>query len=131
MTQTLLTWDGFDRAVSLLAASLEGRSFTGIYGFPRGGLPLAVALSHRLDLPLLPDITTGCLVVDDICDSGRTLLSAMKHQPAGFAVWVAKSFPDGLDLIAATLDESESWIVFPWELPSNASTDEQLYRASR
>ena len=47
---------------------------TGVYGIPRGGLILATLLSYKLDIPLLLNASKGCLIVDDIADSGRTLL---------------------------------------------------------
>lgn len=34
---------------------------------------VAVALSHRLELPLLTQPQPGCLVVDDVYETGRTL----------------------------------------------------------
>jgi hypothetical protein len=51
----VLTWHDFDRAVASIAERLHGRRFRGVHGLPRGGLVLAVSLSHRLELPLLPD----------------------------------------------------------------------------
>ena len=40
---------------------------------PRGGLPVAVALSHKTDIPItmFANETTGVLWVDDIVDSGK------------------------------------------------------------
>lgn len=131
MNHLSLSWTDFDLAVSILADCFSDSTFTGVYGFPRGGLPLAVALSHRLDLPLLPSLSPGCLAVDDICDSGRTLLSALDRQPAAFAVWVVKTRPLHLPLTAVISDSTDRWILFPWELPSNAINDQQLYLASR
>lgn len=46
-----------------------------IYGIPRGGIPLAIELSHKLNLPLVTDknhINSSTLVVDDVVDSGKT-----------------------------------------------------------
>ncbi|MEY2749954.1 MAG: hypothetical protein RLZZ168_1970 [Cyanobacteriota bacterium] len=49
-----LSWQEFDRAVEQLAAhARQLPEPCGIHGVPRGGLVLAVALSHRLELPLL------------------------------------------------------------------------------
>ena len=46
---------------------------SGIYGIPRGGLCLAVALSHKLNIELLKEPRNNILIVDDIYDSGETL----------------------------------------------------------
>jgi hypoxanthine phosphoribosyltransferase len=50
--------------------------FRNVYGLPRGGLVLAVKLSHLLDIPLLIHrvaVNQNTLVVDDISDTGDTL----------------------------------------------------------
>jgi len=47
------SWEEFDAAADMIADEIKSKGllkkFTHIYGIPRGGLPLAVALSHRLD----------------------------------------------------------------------------------
>lgn len=47
-----LTWADFDRAVAVLAALVNRTPTRRLYGIPRGGLCLAVALSHATGLPL-------------------------------------------------------------------------------
>ena len=92
-TMRLLSWDDFDRAVDHIAARCAGRRFSGIHGIPRGGLCLAVALSHRLALPLLADARPGCLLVDDVYETGLTL-EAHRHLPETEAVvWISKAEP--------------------------------------
>jgi len=108
----LLSWHDFDRAVATIAERLHGRSFSGVHGLPRGGLVLAVSLSHRLELPLLPAPQPGCLVVDDVYETGRTL--APFRQLEAVEVW-----PD------------PEWIVFPWEDSARAAEEERSYRQSR
>ena len=60
------------RALSCLVK--KDKSVKNLFGIPRGGLVVAVFLSHVLILPLAsapnPNET---LVVDDIADSGKTL----------------------------------------------------------
>ena len=68
-----LSWTQFDQAVSVLAKRYSAISMTGIYGVPRGGLCLAVALSHALQQPLLSDPVPDALIVDDVYETGRTL----------------------------------------------------------
>src|SRR3990167_4454373 len=77
------TWEQFNKAVKLLADNLKpvSKFAKNIYGLPRGGLILAVALSHQLDLPLLFDkkkINKETIIVDDISDSGQTLTKLLK-----------------------------------------------------
>ena len=124
-----LSWDDFDQAVYQLASLFKDRVLTGVYGFPRGGLCLAVALSHRLRLPLLHEIEPGCLVVDDIYETGRTLAPASQYEGAECAVWISKVEPTWFR--AVKVIDSPDWIIFPWEDPRSAITDEEAYRASR
>lgn len=124
----LLTWDEFDEAVYRIASMYEGRAFNGIYGFPRGGLPLAVALSHHLGLPLVQELEPDCLVVDDVYESGETLSKVRWFEGCHAAVWISKSPPTWFK--AAEVVDTDEWLIFPWENPANAAADEDAYRAS-
>ena len=44
------TWSEFDKSVEYIADKCKILEFSGIYGVPRGGLCLAVALSHKLNI---------------------------------------------------------------------------------
>lgn len=123
----VLTWDEFDAAVAKIAARVGGK-VTGVYGLPRGGLPLAVALSHRLGVPMLQAPEPGALVVDDVYETGRTL-APFRDAPWLVAVWISKAEPAWWQ--AAEVVSSREWLVFPWENPATAHNDEETYRASR
>jgi len=69
-----LDWLDFDLAISRLYDRYKGIEFSGVYGVKRGGLALAVALSHQLKLKFLNKPNTDCLWVDDIIDSGATFV---------------------------------------------------------
>ena len=69
----VLSWPQFDQAVQQLASRFAGSAVTGVYGVPRGGLCLAVALSHAIDRPLLSAPEPSALIVDDVYETGRTL----------------------------------------------------------
>lgn len=117
MTQkTYLSWDDVEHMLDEVVAKLpSGSHFTGVYGLPRGGLVPAVMLSHRLDIPLLAAASPGCLVLDDIADSGITL----KHySDLGYKIAVlvykfhrSEVRPDYSGLIT----NDPNWVVFPWE----------------
>ena len=47
------TWWEFDKSVEQIANKCRFKDFSGIYGVPRGGLCLAVALSHKLKIETL------------------------------------------------------------------------------
>lgn len=110
----IFTWADFDSAVDYLATMLKVyKSLQDIYGIPRGGLPLAVALSHRLDLPLTTVPTPETLVVDDISDSGATL-SRVPKPVWGVATihYVTTSHvkPDFYYKV-----RQADWVIYPWE----------------
>jgi hypoxanthine phosphoribosyltransferase len=124
-----LSWAEFDHAVETIAGSCRGSAFNGIHGIPRGGLVLAVALSHRLELPLLETPQPGCLVVDDVYETGQTLAPHRNLAESRVVVWVSKAEPQWWQAVEVT--HSSEWIVFPWEQAAVATRDEADYRASR
>ena len=125
----ILSWHDFDQAVESIASRYRGRRFSGIHGIPRGGLVLAVSLSHRLELPLLPEAQPGCLLVDDVYETGQTLAPYRQLADCTALVWVSKAEPQWWE--AVQVFPSSDWIVFPWEDAAAAALDEQRYRASR
>ncbi len=122
-----LSWQAFDRAVEQIARDASG--VQGVYGIPRGGLVLAVALSHRLGLPLLAEAEPGCLVVDDVYETGLTLAPYRQLQNSRVVVWISKAEPQWWHAVEVT--RSSEWLVFPWESTAAAVDDEASYRASR
>jgi len=124
-----LSWHDFDQAVERIAKRYGERRFSGIHGIPRGGLVLAVALSHRLVLPLLPEPQPRCLVVDDVFETGRSLEPHRQLAGAEMLVWISKAEPEWWRAVEVT--SSAEWIVFPWESAERAEADEQSYRVER
>jgi hypoxanthine phosphoribosyltransferase len=124
-----LTWNDFDQAVRWIADEFAG-SVQAIYGEPRGGLPLAVALSHRLAVPLVTDLAIpGVLWIDDIADTGKTLnivRSAFPHIQC--AVWVKHNEHA---IFAPITLYTDQWVLFPWEQETAAQQDSKNYELSR
>lgn len=94
-----------------------GREFTGVYGIPRGGLVLAVYLSHHLDIPLVTDpasvLLIDGLVVDDLVDTGKTL----KSYSEAFFTATLHYKPRSIvipDIYVMEVPDSD-WIVYPYE----------------
>lgn len=129
-----VTWQEFDQAVEALAKKLEpianGRT---IYGQPRGGLCLAVALSHRLGIPLAMygKNRTDLIWVDDIIDSGDTYTKQrmLLSSETIWCSWYARHDPR--ECLVAEVIETDDWLVFPWESAPNAEHDRQLYGESK
>lgn len=127
MKKRLLTWAEFDQAVDVIAEAVRGRVGS-VFGVPRGGLPLAVALSHRLGVPLDYELDSRTLVVDDVVETGLTMRRFEKHDPSLFWAWVNKS---EFEANAVIRDQHIGWIVFPWEASSAAERDADEYYARR
>ena len=129
MTMRTLSWLDFELAVEAIEERFDGVQFSGVHGIPRGGLVLAVTLSHRLELPLLSSAEPGCLLVDDVYETGLTLEPYRQLENCTTLVWLSKVKPQWWQAVDVT--ETDEWIVFPWENAAAAALDEQLYRASR
>ncbi len=101
------------RGYSIEELGLSFKSFDGIYGIPRGGLVLAVCLSHRLDLPLRDSVNDRTIVVDDIADTGETLFPYRDNLIATIH-WVegSKVKPK----VYALEKTRGEWVRYPWEV---------------
>lgn len=123
-----LSWEEFDEAVFKLASTFEGVALNGVYGFPRGGLPLAVALSHQLSIPLLKEPEEDCLFVDDVYETGKTLKQAWEYDGSKACTWMSKQTPTWFTTVEITT--KKEWLVFPWESVADAQIDMEKYYAS-
>ena len=124
-----LDWKEFDECVYSISNQCRNKSFVGVYGFPRGGICLAVALSHSLGLPLLDEPKDNTLIVDDIYDTGYTLEKIRHIKGSEIYVWVSKKKPTWWNSYKYIKDNE--WIIFPWESMNAANYDRDLYYKSR
>lgn len=86
-----------------------------IYGIYRGGLPIAVHLSHHLNLPLIKTFEhitkpSEVLIVDDICDTGKTLEEFKGHDTATL-------YYKDRSTVKPTyyVNTTNKWVIYPWE----------------
>ena len=122
MNKLYLTWEDIENQITDLAEQISKsqENIIAIYGLPRGGLIPAVLLSHKLGVkyvnewPLIKDLyhPDNVLIVDDICDSGKTLkgynnypTATLHYKPS--AVTKPTFYSD--------IAEEDVWIVYPWE----------------
>ena len=123
------SWNEFDKGVDHIANQCKLLKLSGIYGVPRGGLCLAVALSHKLNIKLIEQPIKNSLIVDDIFETGITLNNFKNIEGANFFVLVSKKKPIWWNTV--TLTYSKEWIVFPWEDKKNELKEEQEFIKNR
>ena len=128
-----ISWEGYDSYIDSITNWVKTSDLYlgAVYGLPRGGLPIAVSLSHRLHLPLLMDyydrkIVTDkkILVVDDIADTGHTLKDfENKHNIICTFHYHEQSIIEPDYWIHKKDDD---WIVYPWELNNSDEIQDYL-----
>ena len=123
------TWDEFDEAVEYIADTCKFLEFTGIYGVPRGGLCLAVALSHKLKIELISEPIKNSLIVDDVYETGLTLTTFKDIEGAMFFVLFSKIKPTWWNTVF--ISKKSQWIVFPWENTFNSKSDREDFIKKR
>lgn len=116
-----LTWEEVELGVGHAATKMrnDGRMLNGVYGIPRGGCCIAVLFSHLLDIEYLAAPRPGCLIVDDISDTGNTLLQYKDYPCTTFtavAKEASKVAPDYCGMfIPEGSKDADAWVEFPWE----------------
>ena len=123
------TWSQFDKSVEHIADKCKFLEFSGIYGVPRGGLCLAVALSHKLKINLISEPIKNSLIVDDVFETGITLNPFKDIEGAMFFVLFSKIKPKWWNTVH--ISKEKEWIVFPWENASNLDSDRNDYIKKR
>ena len=91
---------------------------SGVYGVPRGGLIIATLISYKLDIPLLLAPTKDCIIVDDIADSGRTLLHYTENDTQFNKYYISTMFYHKRSMVKPdyyAFEKTDEWIVYPWE----------------
>ena len=123
------TWSDFDKSVLHIANTCNSKEFSGIYGIPRGGLCLAVALSHKLKINLISEPRKNSLIVDDVYETGITLKTFKDIEGAMFFVLFSKIKPKWWNTVF--ISKKSQWIVFPWENNLNSKNDREDYIKKR
>lgn len=125
--QDFYTWEEFDVDCEKIAQWAKDKQFKNVFGIPRGGLIVAVKLSHLMEIPVIlsgKDISAATLVVDDIVDEGNTLsrlLDSLHCKVMTASLYLGPSPSIKPDLF---LHKKTNWIVFPWETNASSRYDE-------
>ena len=123
------SWSEFDKSVDYIANQCKFWKLSGIYGVPRGGLCLAVALSHKLNIKLIEKPVKNSLIVDDVLETGITLSNYKNIEGANFFVLVSKKKPIWWNTVNFT--HKKEWVVFPWEDKNKVLIDKTEYKNKR
>lgn len=115
-----VSWKDMEDFLSTVVEKYKDKKLTGVCGLPRGGLIFAVVLSNRLNIPMLYAPVKGCLIVDDICDSGESLLHYYKNTSGKkldyeIVTMFYKENKLGVKPDYWFMEKGDDWIVFPWE----------------
>ena len=144
-TAFFVSWEDLHRDARLLAKrQLPAAQWRGIIAVSRGGLVPAAILARELDVRLVDTICVssydhqqqrelsilkhaisendgeGCLIVDDLVDTGETARVIRDLFPkARFITLYAK--PQGRELVDEYIAdvEQETWIQLPWDMQLN------------
>lgn len=135
-----VSWDQLHRDSRALAWRLldSGKKWDRIIAVVRGGLVPAAVIARELDIHLVDTVCIssytireqgqvsvlkdlkgngeGCLIIDDLVDTGKTARVVREMLPeAHFATVYAK--PDGRPLVDTFVTEvsQDTWILFPWD----------------
>ena len=123
------TWSEFDKSVNYIAEQCKFWKLSGIYGVPRGGLCLAVALSHKLNVQIIERPLKNSLIVDDVFETGLTLNNFKNIEGANFFVLFSKKEPIWWNTV--NLSQKKEWVVFPWENKEKAIIEKKEYNKKR
>lgn len=144
MKKKYITWKKIETMTKSLITQMDKDKWQpeAVWGLLRGGLTPAILISQHYNIPMYSWHNTlrdnvhyefqpnweddwsnkHCLIVDDINDSGATILSCQeqtaKYSQVKYAVLQHKeTSPAKIDYYAQYIDKSKcnEWIVYPWE----------------
>ncbi len=125
-----ISWEEFHKDIKKLAIKINRRKFLyqGIYGIPRGGLIVAVMLSHLTGIPVVLDkrkLGKRILVVDDIADTGKTLERFLKDKSVGAIATVWYHPKSSVVPNYYVNVKKKGWLVFPFETQNSSKIDKK------
>lgn len=117
-----IDWYNIQKYIGWIADKYSNiNNISGVYGLPRGGLIFAVLLSHKMDIPLLQAPIENCIIIDDICDTGESLLHYYKNSSSldkpKYHITTMHYKKNNLVEPEYWYDKKENeWIIYPWEV---------------
>jgi hypoxanthine phosphoribosyltransferase len=110
---TYLTWDNIMKDCRKISKVIKEKypKCSGLYPIPRGGLVPAVIISNIINKPIQKELDSTSIVIDDIEDSGQTL---MNFKDNSCVVLVSKN--EKTNHYCCRKAMKNEWIYFPWEM---------------
>jgi len=118
--QEFYTYNQFEKDCQKIVKWIKSKKlkFRNIYGIPRGGLVMAVRLSHLLDIPLTLTKNTiypNTLIVDDISDTGKTLKEFKELYPNNTIITLYWHKQTIVPSDFACRQKKNAWVHYFWE----------------
>lgn len=114
-----VTWQDIEEYISEVADKYKNKNITGVYGLARGGLIFAVMLSHKMNIPLLQAPAKNCIIIDDICDSGESLIhyTTNRYEEQKYHI-TTMYYKKGASVVPEYYlkEKEDRWIIYPWEV---------------
>lgn len=124
------TWEHIDYAIDAVLDKLQDipqKSFLGVLAIPYGGIIPAVLISKRIGMKgKIKTLEQSALkeghwlIVDEICDSGKTMKLVSKNFPNSIYMCLVTTPRArqimGSDNFIYGEEATGKWIKFPWEL---------------
>jgi len=116
-----ITWDDVEKFIDEVIDHYKGSTISGIYGIPRGGIVLASILSYRMDVAMLMAPHKDCIIIDDISDTGETLMHYARNSCEGrvnkgyHIVTMFYKEDSAVKPEFYKFIKTDRWIVYPWE----------------
>ena len=129
-------WEDLERDIDKIVSKVKEVDY--VVGIPRGGLIIAVMISHRLGIKHMTidhlekleefdlDIDKKrILIVDDISDSGQTLKRYKKEGYTTATLDVRDTTVTVPDFYSNWIENAD-WIVYPWERKDSKTIQDYL-----
>jgi hypoxanthine phosphoribosyltransferase len=133
MNKKFLEWRDIENAIERLATNITNSKIeiTAIGGLPRGGLIPAVLLSHKMNIPFVSQanvklVPGNILIIDDICDTGKTLKRFKFESNVYTATIHHKISAEYEPHFWFKLANENEWIVYPWEQKESETVPDYL-----
>ena len=130
--ELIYTWDDYKEDVNSILKCIKNSfwDIKAIYGIPRGGLVLGTTLSNILDVPLFFNLDDAIqylinkgeniprekiLIVDDIADTGNTLINIPEILEFKSVTLFEKDVCRFKPSFSCREAKYKDWVVFCWE----------------